>query len=62
MVEPSARAGAYGIGIGLLSIGGILTLTVAGAVFGIPMMILGAIVVWKGRSGAFDDDPTVDTA
>lgn len=53
----SAKSGLYGLGITLLSIGGFATLTVVGAVIGIPMMIVGVVLlVW----GYFHDDEDAD--
>jgi len=59
MSETSATTGLYGIGITLLSVGGLLTITIAGAVLGVPMMLVGAVIVGYGW---YYDEDDADTA
>jgi choline-glycine betaine transporter len=64
MVETSAAAGGYAIALTLLSIGGVLTLTIAGAIIGVPLMLLGLVIVagvWRSDPDE-DDSPDADPA
>lgn len=58
MVEINDSAATWGVGIGLMSLGAILSFTVVLAVVGVPMILLGAFVcyaAWK-----HDPDETAD--
>jgi choline-glycine betaine transporter len=64
MVEVNDSAATWGVGIGLLSLGALLTLTVVGAIVGIPLAAIGAVVcyaAWKHDPDEVDEtvDPTV---
>lgn len=55
MAEASTASGRYGLAITLLSIGGVLTLTVVGAVLGVPLMLTGVLLVVHTWWRDFDD-------
>jgi len=58
MAESSTTAGRIGIAVTLISIGGLLTLTVVGAVVGLPMIVVGAVVALHAWWKDFDEEET----
>lgn len=51
MEQGSPKAGFYALGVTALSVGGLLTLTIVGAVVGVPLMILGTgLMIWGKRA------------
>ena len=58
MVEVSTTSGRFGIAVSLISIGGLLTLTVVGAVVGLPMIVVGIGVAIHAWWKDFDDEET----
>lgn len=57
MADASIESGRYGLAITLLSLGGVLTLTVVGAVLGVPLMLAGSLLVLHTWYKDFDDEP-----
>jgi hypothetical protein len=62
MESGSTKSGMYGLGVTLLSIGGFATLTIVGAVIGVPMMIAGVgFVIW-GYVADEEESPDAEPA
>lgn len=50
-----------GVGIAIAAVGGVLSITIIGAVIGIPMMIVGlGLAVWGSIGYVRGDDPETD--
>lgn len=57
MADVSTESGRYAIAVTSLSLGGLLSLTIVGAVVGIPLMVAGAALATHTWWKDFDDEP-----